>query len=166
MSSLPIVYFEQPMYDLVAGGHAAWLIAEGAECRGVYSNRESARGAKSSGVPGKIMRASEIRQKLKQEPEAIPVIVTEPNTEETPKDDTPKEIVHASSVERPCKLVWHIADELKISRPNARRAEILAECVSRGVAYFTARTQYQQWLGIQKEMAEREAQQKVPATSK
>jgi hypothetical protein len=34
---------------------------------------------------------------------------------------------------------------------------VLAECVRQGVAFYTARTQYQQWLGVQKEMAAREA---------
>ena len=76
---------------------------------------------------------------------------------------TKPQVSHESSIERPCKQVWFIADELKISRPDAKRAEILAECVKRGIAYFTARTQYQQWLTIQKEMAAREAQQKPTA---
>lgn len=54
------------------------------------------------------------------------------------------EIVRESSVERPCKLVWHIADEMV----GARRKDVLAECVRRGVAFYTARTQYQLWLSV------------------
>lgn len=60
---------------------------------------------------------------------------------------------------RPCKLVWHIADEMKASNPEVKRKEVLAECVKRGVAFYTARTQYQLWLGVQKEMAARVASQ-------
>lgn len=54
------------------------------------------------------------------------------------------EIVRESTVERPCKLVWHIADEMV----GARRKDVLAACVARGVAFYTARTQYQLWLSI------------------
>ena len=69
------------------------------------------------------------------------------------------DVVHESTVERPCKLVWYIADEMVAANPAVRRKDVLAACVSRGVAFYTARTQYQQWLGIQKEMAIREAAQ-------
>lgn len=69
------------------------------------------------------------------------------------------DVVHESTVERPCKLVWHIADEMTAANPAVRRKDVLAACVARGVAFYTARTQYQQWLGIQKEVAAREAAQ-------
>lgn len=80
--------------------------------------------------------------------------------QEEKKAPAPKvEVVHESTVERPCKLVWHIADEMLTANPAVRRKDVLAACVARGVAFYTARTQYQQWLGIRKEMAEREAAQ-------
>ena len=69
------------------------------------------------------------------------------------------EVTNESTVARPCKLVWHIADEMKAANPEVERKEVLAECVKRGVAFYTARTQYQQWLGVQKEMAARVASQ-------
>jgi hypothetical protein len=69
------------------------------------------------------------------------------------------DVIHESTVEHPCKLVWHIADEMTAANPAVRRKDVLAACVARGVAFYTARTQYQQWLGIQKEMAAREAAQ-------
>lgn len=69
------------------------------------------------------------------------------------------EVTNESTAERPCKLVWHIADEMKAANPEVKRKEVLAECVKRGVAFYTARTQYQQWLGVQKEMAARVASQ-------
>jgi hypothetical protein len=62
--------------------------------------------------------------------------------------------VRSSSVIKPTKQVWHIADEMV----GATRKEVIAECIKRGIAFFTARTQYQLWLQCQKEMAERESQ--------
>ncbi len=50
-----------------------------------------------------------------------------------------------STVEKPTKLVWSIADEVMKKNPKAKRADILAECDRRGVTYYTARTQYQLW---------------------
>ena len=46
-----------------------------------------------------------------------------------------------SSCEKPTKKVWHIAD----SMPKASRKDVMAECVRQGIAYGTARTQYQAW---------------------
>lgn len=44
-----------------------------------------------------------------------------------------------SSVDNPVQLVWNIADRMW----GDRRKDIIAECVRQGVAYNTARTQYQ-----------------------
>lgn len=65
---------------------------------------------------------------------------------------------NSSSIERPTKAVWHIADEMKAANPEVRRKDVIAECMARGIATFTARTQYQQWFQVQKEMLAREAQ--------
>lgn len=46
-----------------------------------------------------------------------------------------------STAIRPTKLVWEIADQM----PKASRKEVMAACVEAGVAYGTARTQYQAW---------------------
>lgn len=56
----------------------------------------------------------------------------------------------ASSVILPVKTVWHIADEMfrkaeEAGEPQPRRKDVISECVQRGVAFYTARTQYQQW---------------------
>lgn len=48
---------------------------------------------------------------------------------------------NASIVESPVKRVWEIAD----SMPDARRKDVIAACVDQGVAFYTARTQYQKW---------------------
>jgi hypothetical protein len=67
------------------------------------------------------------------------------------------EVTNHSTIELPTKRVWHIADEMKAKDQNVRRKDVIAECVRQGVAFYTARTQYQQWLQVQKEMADREA---------
>lgn len=74
---------------------------------------------------------------------------------------TPKvkaDVKHKSDIELPTKAVWHIADEMKAADPEVRRKDVIAECVRRGIAFYTARTQYQQWLQVQREQREREAQ--------
>lgn len=53
-------------------------------------------------------------------------------------------MLRVSAVMSPTKLVWHIADELK-GKGITRRCDVIAECVSRGIAFYTARTQYQNW---------------------
>lgn len=68
--------------------------------------------------------------------------------EEAPKA-APKrkiEVINHSTIERPTKTVWHIADEMFAANPQVRRKDVIAECVNRGIAFYTARTQYQQWL--------------------
>lgn len=52
-----------------------------------------------------------------------------------------------STCERPTKKVWHIADAM----PMATRKEVMAECVAQGIAYGTARTQYQAWFKASQE---------------
>lgn len=46
-----------------------------------------------------------------------------------------------STAEKPTKKVWHVAD----SMPGAKRKDVIEECVRQGIAYGTARTQYQHW---------------------
>lgn len=58
--------------------------------------------------------------------------------------------VHKSSILKPTKQVWHIADEmvaaaLAAGKPAPSRKEVQDECVRRGIASGTARTQYQAW---------------------
>lgn len=54
-----------------------------------------------------------------------------------------------SSVDNPVQLVWEIADRLW----GARRKDIIAECVRQGVAYNTARTQYQAFYKVKSKEA-------------
>lgn len=52
-----------------------------------------------------------------------------------------------SSCVRPTKKVWDIADCMA----KASRKEVMEECVRQGVAYGTARTQYQAWFKASQE---------------
>lgn len=55
-----------------------------------------------------------------------------------------------STTELPTKKVWHVADEMMAAakaagQPAPKRKAVIEECVRRGIAYGTARTQYQHW---------------------
>lgn len=54
------------------------------------------------------------------------------------------EDVKESEVKNPVKLVWEIADRMW----GERRTDILKSCVEAGIAYNTARTQYQAFYSI------------------
>ena len=62
------------------------------------------------------------------------------STDAKPVVKTPKQR-NKSSASNPVQLVWTMGD----SMPTAKRKEIIAACVELGVAFFTARTQYQKW---------------------
>ena len=51
-----------------------------------------------------------------------------------------------SSINQPCREVWTIAEKMREVNPDVKRKEVLEACVKAGIAYYTARTQYQQWL--------------------
>ena len=111
-------------------------------------------------VPAEVDQATfEEVQETGDLEERLEVALAVVDQEEKKAPTVKADVVHESTAERPCKLVWHIADEMVAANPAVRRKDVLAACVARGVAFYTARTQYQQWLGIQKEMAAREAAQ-------
>lgn len=55
-----------------------------------------------------------------------------------------------SSVKKPTKLVWEIAQKMKEENPNVRRKDVIAACQEAGIAFYTARTQYQLWFQASK----------------
>lgn len=65
--------------------------------------------------------------------------------------------IRQSTVEKPVKRVWAIADEMIAANPSVTRKEVQAECVRRGIASGTARTQYQAWSTARKQSALNEA---------
>jgi len=65
--------------------------------------------------------------------------------EEPKKTKKPAYIHEASVAEGPTKRVWAIAD----SMPGAKRKDVIEACRKVGIAFGTARTQYQKWYKAQ-----------------
>jgi hypothetical protein len=55
-------------------------------------------------------------------------------------------ILRKSTMEGACSLVWSIAEEME----GAKRKDIIAACVEKGVAFYTARTQYQKYSEVKR----------------
>ena len=88
---------------------------------------------------GEALEAMEQERDEAQNPDAPEVQADEPQPEEAPAPVVKTR--NASTVESPVKRVWAIAD----SMPEAKRKDVIAACVAEGIAFFTARTQYQKW---------------------
>ena len=116
---------------------------------GVFAGRAAARAANAppNGLAGKIVSLNEITLKT-----VAPIAaVEEPKAKRVKAEAKP--IENRSTVESPCRLVWDLADKMT----GAARKDVIAAAQEKGVAFYTARTQYQLWRQVQKEMAEREA---------
>lgn len=50
-----------------------------------------------------------------------------------------------SNVDSPVATVWELADTMKAENPDVRRKDVIAAARAKGVAFYTARTQYQAW---------------------
>lgn len=50
--------------------------------------------------------------------------------------------LHASTVESPVAVMWELCQSMK----GAKRKDVIAAAQKKGVAFYTARTQYQLWL--------------------
>ncbi len=177
-----IYTISQDLADVARGIKAPWFIVTAQQAVGVYTSRATARAAKSNGVEGTVVSLKEITLKIADVVEETPVeeiVVEETPVEEIVVEETPVEEVapiaenaddhfnevteaehaahraemsHKSTATRPCRLVWDLAD----SMAGARRKDVIAAAEAKGVAYYTARTQYQLWAQVQKEMAARE----------
>lgn len=54
--------------------------------------------------------------------------------------------IHASQVENPVRAMLDLCDKMK----GERRKDVLAAAEKKGIAFYTARTQYQVWLTASK----------------
>lgn len=100
-------------------------------------------------------QAEEYRQTHNERGEKLPPGTFNPGTL-PPRVRIPR--IHKSTVENPSKLVWEIAEQMTVANPKVRRKEIIEKCVASGIAYYTARTQYQVWLAIKRDSAAHAAQ--------
>ena len=68
---------------------------------------------------------------------------------EEKKEAVKNEHKEKSEVKKPCSLVWEIAEESReyaiATETKLSRKDVIEKCVKAGVAYNTARTQYQLW---------------------
>jgi hypothetical protein len=134
-----------------------WTIVNADRIVGMYRNRDEARASKKAGlITGSIVKTADLELEV-----VMPVAAkTQPAKDDGfARQNKKVEITHVSTIERPCKRVWDIAE----SMPGAKRKDILAACVAEGIAYYTARTQYQMLLSVRKEEAAREAAQAIKA---
>lgn len=54
--------------------------------------------------------------------------------------------INKSTVDGAVQVVWDLCNEM----PDARRKDVIATAVEKGVAFYTARTQYQKWFTAKK----------------
>lgn len=52
-------------------------------------------------------------------------------------------LLRVSKVPGACRIVWDITEQVLADNPRAKRRDILKLCTDQGIAYFTARNQYQ-----------------------
>lgn len=99
---------------------------------------------------GKALEVMEQERDETQNPDA-PEEQTDAPADEPQREEAPTRVVkerNASTIEKPTRKVWEIAD----SMPGAKRKDIIAACVAQGIAFFTARTQYQKWMQASREV--------------
>lgn len=109
---------------------------------------------KRAGLPAPVATAPAAAPKAPKGEKAPKAASTTPAKPQAPADRRKD-----SEVEGPVKLVWRIADAMlaKIggNMDNLKRKDVLAECDRQGIAFYTARTQYQRWFSAQKESAKK-----------
>ena len=148
--------FDRLITDIVMAGKTAWVIVNEDYAVGAYAGRTEARAAKvAENLAGKILKASEVTFEV-----IVPAEEHFHSVTEAEHAAHRGEVANKSTTERPCKRVWIIADDMLAANPEVKRKDVIAACIAAGVAFYTARTQYQQWLGVRKEMAAREAAKK------
>lgn len=75
---------------------------------------------------------------VKQIEEGFIFVVIEPEVKPVAEEVG---ILRVSVVGSPCQLVWQVAEAME----GSKRKDIIAACVEKGIAYYTARTQYQRY---------------------
>lgn len=71
----------------------------------------------------------------------IPAAATADDTPAPAAANKPRGPRGHSTIDGPCFTVWATADNM----PEAKRGEVIRACQELGVAFYTARTQYQKW---------------------
>ena len=103
-------------------------------------NRAGVARPNARGVPTPIAPSSS--PSVSEQSSPAQVLITSPSVVQT---SSPGQIRTRSRVESPVRLVWNIADQMVRAKPAVSRREIIDECIRRGVAPNTAKTQYSAW---------------------
>ncbi len=79
--------------------------------------------------------------------EAIIEVEVAPVVETPVEEDNRKlaNIIRVSRIGSPCLVVWNIADHFNARTEPLRRKDVIKACEKAGIAFYTARTQYQLW---------------------
>ena len=108
---------------------ATWVTLKDDAVTGAFDSRNAARAAKT----GKAIAVKDVNIRLAMASSGV---------KGEGKADLPMG-ERKSSIESPCFVVWDTAEKMLKKDPEARRKDIIAACVGKGVAYYTARTQFQ-----------------------
>ncbi len=145
--------FAATVAKLATAGKTPYLIINDDYAVGAYGTRNAARAAKAENkLEGKVVKASEVEVTVvdRAAKAAKPAKAGKASKPAQADSDVSVEntgdILRTSTVESPCFIVWDMADKMK----GARRKDVIAACVAKGVAFYTARTQYQLWLTAKK----------------
>lgn len=148
--------------DLTNAGKSPWATLVLDNVTAVYASRTTAREGN-----GKVVKLADVTLELVSEDAIEYTADKAANVEVAVASVTPinpaaevavvkvvADVRHVSEPLRPTKLVWAIADDMVASAkaanlPVPTRKEVLAECERRGIAFYTARTQYQVWKTMQ-----------------
>lgn len=96
--------------------------------------------------------------KVSELPIGAAAIVTTTSENRVVGGTTPSTRLTKSTIPDPSKAVWHIADQMFTANPATARKDVIKACVEAGIAYFTARTQFQQWSQARRESIQHAAE--------
>jgi hypothetical protein len=135
------------LFDEMQAGNS-WLVVQGDTVKYTAKSRSGARTLSLITLPGqealRVVKSADVHLDVVACPD--PVKVTK--APKTPRVKAPAiPMFHESTIDSPCSVVWGEAE----ATPDARRVEVIARCVAKGVAFYTARTQYQLWRQARKE---------------
>lgn len=123
-------------------------------CEGHVGVQASAEPRKDRSVPGPGLNE---RPWVRQNATSVPAPVARPAPQAQPRATplrapiTLPALAEAllrrdrSTVDKSVRLVWAIADEMTAANSSVTHREVIAECVRRGIALNTAKTQYSAW---------------------
>ncbi len=120
-----------------------------------YKAKSSVKRAIVKSFGTKVFEAGSVEEQANGEWMFIPA----PEVVETPKVEEEKNMVQVeinqSTIGKPCSQVWEIAIEMNEKAeeqglPAPARKAVIEACVDTGIAFNTARTQYQAWFKASK----------------